>query len=145
MNKDINKKLINYQQFLEGYKTGEITVLVNNSKAGDFVMSNFGDKHNKSAHLFWTWLGILLIFPSPIIFWVLFGWVYALGSFILGLMINKVARKSASQFVLQNMIKSEDFWDYILLHKGAIIQDKEGNEIGSKFLDRMSKKQGEPK
>jgi len=46
---------------------------------------------------------------------------------------------------LQNMIESEDFWDYVLLHKGAIIQDKEGSEIGSEFLDRMSKKQGEPR
>jgi len=60
-------------------------------------------------------------------------------------MINSAARKSASQFVLQNMIESEDFWDYVLLHKGAIIQDKEGSEIGSEFLDRMSKKQGEPR
>lgn len=136
----MSKKLINYQQFLEGYKAGEVTVLVNKSKAGDFVMSKFGDKHNKPAHLFFTWLGILLIFPSPIVFWILFGWIYALGSFLLGLMINKAARKSASQFVLQNMIEGEDFWDYVLLHKGAIIQDKEGNEIESEFLDRMSKK-----
>jgi len=141
----MSKKLINYQQFLEGYKTGEITVLVNNSKAGDFVMSKFGDKHNKPAHLFWTWLGILLIFPAPIIFWVQFGWVHALGSFVLGLMLSAAARKSASQFVLQNMIESEDFWDYVLLHKGAIIQDEKGNEIGSEFLDRMSKKYGEPR
>lgn len=135
----MSKKFITYQQFLESYKTGDITVLVNNSKAGDFVMSKFGDKYNKPAHLFWTWLGILLIFPSPVIFWILFGWIYALSFFILGLMINKAARKSASQFVLQNMIENEDFWDYVLLHKGAIIQDKESNEIGSEFLDRMSK------
>lgn len=138
----MSKKLINYQQFLEGYKTGEFTVLVDKSKAGDFVMSKFGDKHNKPAHLFWTWLGILLIFPAPIIFWILFGWVYAVGSFILGLTISSAARKSALQFVLQNMIENEDFWDYVLLHKGAIIQDKKGNEIGSEFLDRMPKKHG---
>lgn len=138
-------KTISYQQFLEAYKAGEITVLVNSSKAGDFVMSKFGDKHNKPAHLFWTWLSILLIFPAPIILWVLLGWVHALGSFVLGLMISAVARRSASQFVLQNMIENEDFWDYVLLHKGAIIQDKEGNEIESEFLDRMSKKYGEPR
>ncbi len=138
----MNKKLINYQQFLERYKTGEITVLVNKSKAGDFVMSKFGDKHNKPAHLFFTWLGIILIIPLPIILLIFYGWIHAVGSFIIGLMINSAARKSASQFVLQNMIESEDFWDYVLLHKGAIIQDKEGNEIGSEFLDKMSKKHG---
>jgi len=141
----MSKKLINYQQFLEGYKTGEITVLVNNSKAGDFVMSKFGDKHNKPAHLFFTWLGIIMIIPFPIILVIFQGWISAIGSFVFGLMINSAVRKSASQFVLQNMIESEDFWDYVLFHKGAIIQDKEGNEIGSEFLDRMSKKHGEPK
>lgn len=136
----MSKTLINYQQFLEGYKTGEITVLVNNSKAGDFVMSKFGDKHNKPAHTFFTWLGIIVMIPLPIILLIFQGWIFALGSFVLGLMINSATRKSASQFVLQNMIENEDFWDYVLLHKGAIIQDKNGNEIGSEFLDRMSKK-----
>lgn len=140
----MDKKLIDYQRFLEGYKTGELTVLVNNSKAGDFVMSKFGDKHNKPAHLFFIWLGIILIVPLPIIFLVFFGWIHAVGSFILGLMINSAARKSASQFVLQNMMENEDFWDYVLLHKGAIIQDKQGNEITSEFLDRMAKKYGAP-
>ena len=141
----MNEKLITYQQFLEKYKKGEVIVLVNKSKAGDFVMSEFGDKHNKPAHLFWTWLGILLVFPAPIILWIIFGWIYALGSLILGLMINSAARKSAAQFVLQNMIESEDFWDYVLLHKGAVLQDTDGNEIKSEFLDKMSTKYGGPK
>ena len=141
----MDKKLIDYQQFLQGYKTGEFAVLVNKSKAGDFVMSKFGDKHNKPAHLFFTWLGIILILPLPIILLIFYGWIHAVGSFIIGLMINSAARKSASQFVLQNMLESEDFWDYVLLHKGAIIQDKQGNEITSEFLDRMAEKYGEPK
>lgn len=133
----MSKILINYQQFLDKYKKGEIMVLVNKLKAGDFIMSEFGDKHNKPAHLFWTWLGILMIFPAPIILWIIFGWIYALGSFIWGIMINIAAKKSATQFVLQNMIKDEDFWDYVLLHKGAVLQDKDGNEFKSEFLDRM--------
>lgn len=140
----MSQKLINYQQFLEGYKSGEFSVLVNKSKAGDFVMSKFGDRHNKPAHLFWTWLGIIMIIPLPIILLIFQGWISALGSFIFGLMINGAARKSASQFVLQNMLESEDFWNYVLLHKGAIIQDKQGNEITSEFLDRMAKKYGAP-
>ncbi|MBI2074783.1 MAG: hypothetical protein HYT83_03015 [Candidatus Levybacteria bacterium] len=73
----MSKKLINYQQFLEGYKTGEVTVLVNNSKAGDFVMSKFGDKHNKPAHIFFTWLGIIMIVPLPIILLIFKGWIFA--------------------------------------------------------------------
>ena len=136
----MNNKFINYQKFLERYKAGEIIVLINNSKAGDFVMSKFGNKHNKPAHLFFTWLGIILTVPLSIILLIFYGWIHAVGSFIIGLTINSSARKSASQFVLQNMLESEDFWDYVLLHKGVIIQDKKENEITSEFLDRMAKK-----
>ena len=42
--------------------------------------------------------------------------------------------------IMQNMLENEDFWEYVLLHKGAEIQDKDGNAIGSEFLDRMAKK-----
>jgi len=136
----MSKKFINYQQFLKGYKVGEFAVLVDKSKAGDFVMSRFGEKYNKPAHLLWTWLGIIMVVPLSIILLIFHGWISALGSFILGLIINSAARKSASQFVLRNMLGNEDFWDYVLLHKGAIIQDKQGNEITSKFLNRMTKK-----
>lgn len=141
----MDKKLIDYQQFLQRYKAGEFAVLVNKSKAGDFVMSKFGDKHNKPAHLFFTWLSIILIVPLPIILLIVYGWIHVVGSFIIGLMINAAARKSASRFVLRNMLESENFWDYVLLHKGAIIQDKQGNKITSEFLDRMAKKYGESK
>jgi len=136
----MSKRIINYQQFLKGYRTGEFSVLVNKQKAGDFVMSKFADKHNKPAHLFWTWLSIFLLFPASIIFLILFGWIYAVGSFILGLTIRSAAGKSASQFVLQNMLENEDFCGWVLMHKGAIIQDKEGNDISLDFVEELSRK-----
>ena len=133
-------KLISQNQFVEGYKAKDFTVLVNNSKAGDFVLSQFADKHNKPAHLFFSWLAIVLIIPAPTVLWIFYGWIFALGSFILGLAIRSAAKKSAVQFVMQNMLENEDFWEYVLLHKGAEIQDKDGNEIGSAFLNKMAKK-----
>lgn len=136
----MEKKLVSYQQFLEGYKAGEIMVLVNKSKAGDFVMSEFGDKHNKLAHQFWTWTGLAMLIPIPIILLIIQGWVYAIGAFIFGLIINKAARRSAEQFVLRNMVESEDFWDYALMHEGAIMRDSHGNEVTSAFLNRMENK-----
>jgi hypothetical protein len=35
---------------------------------------------------------------------------------------------------------NEDFFEYILLHEGAIIKDSENNEIKSKFLNKMESK-----
>ncbi len=128
-------KRVTYHQFLEGYKAGEIMVLVDKTKAGDFVMSELADKRNKPANLFWTWAGLIVMIPLPIILWIYQGWVYALGSFVLGSMINNAARKSAGEFVLENMLKDKRFWDYVLLHNGAVMQDKEGSKITETFVD----------
>lgn len=136
----MEKKLVSYQQFLVGYKSGEILVLVNKSKAGDFVMSEFGDKHNKRAHQFWTWTGLVILIPLPITLFIFQGWLYAIGSFILGLIVSSAARKSSEKFVLENMLGSEDFWDYVLMHGGAKMQDVQGNEIVSEFLNKMKNK-----
>lgn len=56
--------------------------------------------------------------------------------------INGGARKTAAQFVLENMLESEEFWNYVLLHKGAKIVDKDhNNEITSAFLYKMAQEQ----
>jgi len=140
----MEKKLVNYQQFLDGYKAGDIMVLVNKSKAGDFAMSEFADKGNKRAHQLWTWAGLAMLIPIPIILLIFQGWIYAVGSFILGLIINNAARRSAEQFILRNMVESENFWDYVLMHGGAIMRDAQDNEIASEFLDRMANKTAQP-
>lgn len=133
----MSDKFITHRDFIEGYKKGELFVYVNKNKAGDFVLSKFAKKENKIAHSFWTWLGIILLVPLTIIL-LFVNWLYALVSFVAGLIIASAARKSAADFVLDNMIKSEDFWDYVLLHNGASITDKEGNQISSGFLKKMS-------
>lgn len=121
-------KTISHDTFVKGYKTGEYLVYINKSKAGDFVLSKVADKHNKPAHIFWTWTGIVLTFPLPIIL-LFFSWVYSIVSFILGLIIVSSSRKSAEQFVMQNMIDDKNFWEYVLMNKGAKIENRNGDEI----------------
>lgn len=123
-----NTKMITHEAFVKGYKTGEYLVYINKNKAGDFVLSKVADKHNKPAHIFWTWTGIILAFPLPIIL-LFFSWAYSIVSFILGLIIISSSRKSAEQFVLQNMIDDKNFWEYVLMYKGAKIENKNGEEI----------------
>lgn len=130
---------ITYREFTEKYKKGELLIAIKENKAGDFVLSDFADKHNKPAHNFWTWAGIILILPAPLIL-LFIDWKYAIGCFIIGFMIHKAARKSATQFVLQNMVENEDFFEYVLLHGGASIQDKNGNTVSSAFLNKMAGK-----
>lgn len=124
----MNTKMISHDTFVKGCKTGEYLVYINKNKAGDFVMSKVADKHNKPAHIFWTWTGIILFLPLPIIL-LFFSWAYSTVSFVLGLMIVSSSRKSAEQFVMQNMLDDKNFWEYVLMYKGAKIENKNGEEI----------------
>lgn len=135
----MEEKIITHQQFVDGYKAGKIIASIDKSKAGDFVLSNFADKHNKPAHLFWSWSGIVLAIPLPIML-IFINWRYSIIPFISGLIIVSAARKTAEQFVLKNMLENESFFEYVLSHEGARITDEQGNEIKSSFLEKMGRK-----
>ncbi|MDD5638665.1 MAG: hypothetical protein PHO28_02030 [Candidatus Pacebacteria bacterium] len=122
----MKQEKITYKEFMEGYKAGKFELLVNRRKAGDFVLSDFADKHNKPAHIFWSWSGILLIMPLPIVF-IFINWVWSIVSFVLGILIINASKKSAGEFVFLNMLNDETFWNYVLIHGGAIIKDNKGN------------------
>jgi hypothetical protein len=81
-------------------------VYINKNKAGNFVLSNYANKNNKPAHLFWSWSAIILVFIIPIIL-IFISWKYSILSIIIGLIINSAVRKSAEQFVLQDMLDIE--------------------------------------
>lgn len=130
---------LTHKEFVEGYKSGKFSVHINENKAGNFVLSNLANKHNKPAHYFWSWLGIILVFPVPVAL-LFISWTYSISSLIGGLIIIVASRKSAAQFVLQNMIDSEDFFEYVLLHQGAKITNEQGQELKSKFITKMKLK-----
>ena len=121
-------KYISHSDFVQLYSRGVLTVAINKSKAGDFVLSNHSTTRYRIAHNFWSWLGLLLVIPTAIVL-LFFNWVYSVVSFTLGLVIVSAARKSAAQFVLEQMIDNEEFWNYVLLHKGADIRDRDNEEV----------------
>lgn len=133
------EKTITHSEFVEGYKSNKLLVYVDKTKAGDFVLSPFADKRNKPTHLFWSWLGIILALPLPIIL-LFFDWRFTFISFILGLVIINTARKNAAQSVLQNMLDDEDFYLYVLLHGGAKITNESGKTLaGGTSLEDLSR------
>jgi hypothetical protein len=124
----MSKTGLSHKQFKEKYKKGELEILVNKKLAGDLVLSPQADPKYKPVHLFWTWLGIIFTIPIPIIL-LFISWVFAPIVFVIGLIVSGAVRKSAGQFVIQNMIEDEIFWNYVILHSGAILQDKNGDQI----------------
>lgn len=111
---------INYQNFLEDYKNNKITVLVDKTKAGRFIISQLANKRFKPAHYFWTWVAFLLIFILPIVLLFEF-WFYSIVSLVAGIWIYGAAKTSASQFVLENMLEDEKFFEFVMENNGAII------------------------
>lgn len=120
--------MIPHSDFVEGYKKGEYLVYINESKAGDFVLSKPANKHNKPAYLFWSWAGVLMSFIFPIIL-LFISWKYSILSFVLGLIVIHSSRKSGMQFMLQNMLEDSNFWEYVLMYQGANIEDKNGDKV----------------
>ena len=116
-------KTITHQEFVNEYNAGKIQINVDKFKAGDFISSSYANKHKKTVYLLWSWLAIIMIIPLPIII-LFYHWYYSVILVILGLIIFNVNRKSSGKLVIENMIESNDFWDYILLHGGAKIIDK---------------------
>ena len=112
-----------YTEFVKRYRKGELSVQINKTRAGDFVLSEFADKHNKPAHYFWSWTGTIVTVLAPIVLLLIFSWKWALLSFIIGIIIVKATSKSASQFVLNNMLEDETFYSYVLIHDGVRITE----------------------
>lgn len=128
----MEEKTITYQEFLEAYNNRKLGLYVFKNTAGDFVLSKLATKYNKPAHLFWSWTGIILVIPLPIIL-LFINWLYSIISFIVGLLVISASRKSACQFVSENMVNDEIFWVYVLSLKGAEIRDNDGNRYSPKF------------
>ena len=137
----MDENVITHQEFVDRYGSGGLTVMVSKWRAGDFIMSSYANRRYKAAHVFWTCLGVIVAIPLSIVL-LFFRWYIAPISFVVGLIIVSAARRTAGQFVMQNMLESEDFWDYVLVHGGAEMLDEDGKELHSAFLDRMSKRFG---
>jgi len=86
-------------------------------------MSPLAQKEHKPAHLFWSWSGIVLVVPAPLIL-LFVAWIYAPISFVLGIVIMVAARKSAADFLVQNMLWDDTFYTYVIHHGGAQVFDQ---------------------
>ncbi len=132
----MNTSSITYQEFLDGIKAKILHVGVDRYKAGKFVMSEFGDKYNKPAHVFWRLVAFTLIFVLPFILFIYKGWVYAIGSLLSGFMVNRASYSSAVDFVKSNMLENEEFCEYVIENNGAVVYDENMMSVQVIFQDQ---------
>jgi len=120
-----------HSDFVKRFIDKDIRVYIDSIKSGDLVLSRFANKYNKPAHLFWSWIAIMLVLIAPIVLWLLFSWFWAIISFILGLFVASANMKSSNQFVIENMLEDEIFYDYVMYQKKVKVRilDKDGNLV----------------
>jgi len=123
-----NTKQISYEEFLRGYKENKIIVKVNRMTAGKFIESEIAGKRFKPAHYFWTYASFFLIFIFPIILIFKF-WFYSVLSILGGISLYSSTKKSAIEFVIENMLEDEKFWRFAVENKGAVLTDDKSNMI----------------
>lgn len=121
------KMLSSHAEFVSLFKQKKLKVFVDPNKAGDFIDSNQSDPNKRAAHIFWSWSGLLMIPVGIVLLFFSLGW----GIFLIffGLVVTVSARNTAAQFVLQNILEDGLFFEYVVWHKGARIEDAEGNTI----------------
>ena len=118
---------ISHEDFVRKFRSDDLVVLIDKDRAGELASkSPFSNLQTKLTYLFWSWGPLVLVLFSMVTFF-LTSWVYAVVLLITGGVVLTVIREVSTRFVLQNMLKDENFWSSVVEHGGARITDKNHN------------------
>jgi hypothetical protein len=102
-----------HNEFVKAYKSGQITVAVNRRLALRSMRSPYVAKRYKAAHLFWTWVWFLSI-PAGITLMILVKWWIGLAVLVVGFFLPRAIRESSTDFVLEQALEDEGFYDFAI-------------------------------
>lgn len=117
-------KELTHKEFSKLHKEGKIEVGVRKYESIKLALSPLASKYNKPAVRFWFYLAGLLFIILPIPLWIFKGFFYGLGSFVLGMMVYRANKESTAQFVINNMLEDEKFYNFVMSHKDLVIINK---------------------
>lgn len=127
------RRKITHAELVERVVDGELNITVTKRNAGSFILSVQADSKNRRRNNFWYWLAITLVVVIPSIFILLGNWFLALFFFLIGLIFFWYLKVLDTKIVIDNMLQDKDFCEQVLQSSGAVIRDKEGDEIEVKF------------
>ena len=132
-------ELINYEDFIKGYKEGKFNILIRKSTTHYFVLSKQVEKPMRYAYRFYDVLGNISLIILPIILFLKGYGIVSLTPCIGGLFTKYANDKSAADFIRETMLKNEEFWNLILQNNGAKIIDFNNKQIKPKFSNFFDK------
>jgi len=101
---------VTHSEFVEAWKFRRITVSVNKEFALRVMSSPDMPRRYRTAHFFWSWIW-LLSFPLAIILGIFVKWWAGLIVLIVGLLLPRAIKHSATDFVLEHCVEDAEFYD----------------------------------
>jgi len=102
-----------HDEFVNAYKSGQITVAVNRRFALRSMSSPYVAKRYKTAHLFWTWIWFLSI-PTGIVLIIFVKWWIGLIVLIIGFLLPRAIQESSTGFVLEQALEDKEFYQFAI-------------------------------
>lgn len=130
-------KNITHLTFKKEYNSNLLLIYINRKYINEFVTSQIANQNNKRAYIFYKRLSWVIIVLMPIILFLKGLGLVSLSPILVGWFILSANDKSGKEFLIDNMLDDEKFWNYITLNKGAYVVDKVGNYYLSDFLIKM--------
>ena len=98
-----------HNEFVQGYRSGQLAAHVNKTMAMQLMNTTAVAKRYRAAHLFWSWVWFLSI-PAAIACFIWTKWWIGIIVLVVGFMLPRAIKESAYQFVLEQALEDEQFF-----------------------------------
>lgn len=112
-----------HEEFVQAYRTGKIAARVNRSLALQLMGTTAMAKRYRAAHLFWSWVWFLSV-PAAIACMIWVRWWIGLIVLITGFALPKAIKQSAAQFVIEQALDDEQFYNLAIESKVLMISER---------------------
>lgn len=122
----MQKTIITFDNFVEGYKLRKIGIVVNPRTISALASSPQMNTSRRLAYKLYYYIEIisfLSIFPLAFV-----SWVYAIAAFSLAIILFSANKKSAISFITERMLENEEFFHFCLSNKLACLE-KNGHAL----------------
>jgi hypothetical protein len=99
-----------HSEFAHGYRAGLLKAHVDQSAALRLANSGALPRRFRAAHTFWTWVWFLS-FPAAIACFVWVRWWVGATILVVGFLLPRAIKRSASEFVLEHALEDAAFYD----------------------------------
>ena len=119
----MEKTIIPFEEFVDGYKAGKFSMRVNPAAISSLVRSPQMNKSRRLAYKLYLYIAIGLFCSSAYL--IFLHWFYAVIAIFAGMIILSANKKSAIDFITERVIENEEFFHFCFSNT-LVIAAKDG-------------------